>query len=145
MGYIKQFITEKGGKYTYNEERIESLCVVFNVFGESVQEKTQALVGYAKINPQDFLVRAKATEQTMNIEVSHGLKLKVIEIAGNSVVYPSINGEPPAKIKTFTGKVAEDKMPGKLADYFGTTDGNEAYLLFKAKLDAAKAAIVNQQ
>lgn len=143
--YIRQFVNEKGGHYTYNEERIEALAVLFGVYGETVQQKTEALVAFAKTDPQIFLTKAKANEQTVLIEISHAIRLKVISFEGSSAVYVPEPGEQPTKIKTFTGRISEDNMPNKLADYFGTVDGKQAYDLFKAKLDAAKQKILSQQ
>jgi hypothetical protein len=142
VGYIKGLVTEKGGKYIYNEERIDALTSLFGVYGESVEQKTTALIAYAKADPQGFLVKAKANEQVMNIEVQHALKLGVISFEGNTVIYP---GEIPEKIKSFGGReMSEAKKISALANYFSIVDGKDAYMVFKAKLLSAKEEALKQ-
>lgn len=141
VGYIKTLVTEKAGKYFYNEERIDALATLFNVYGESPEQKTTALIAFAKADPQKFLTDAKANEQTLNIEIQHALKLKVIVFEGNTALYVGKN----QKIKTFAGKpMSEVKKVAALANYFSVVDGKEAYELFKAELASAKDANTKQ-
>lgn len=141
IGYIKALVTEKAGKYIYNEERIEALCHLFNVYAETPEQKTTALIAYAKTNPKGFLSQAKANEQTVLIEVQHGLRLKVISFEGNTAVYVGKN----VKIKELTGAKSEEAKITALANYFSSIDGKEAYELYRAELAAAKQANVSQQ
>jgi hypothetical protein len=141
VGYIKALVPEVNGKFVYNEERIEALATLFNVYAETMEQKTTALIAIAKTNPQNFLSKAKANEQTVLIEVQHGLKLGVISFEGNTAIY----AEKKTKIKEFPGVKSDDKKNEALANYFSTIDGKEAYALYKAELTAAKEANLSKQ
>ncbi len=141
IGYIKALVTEKNGKYIYNEERLDVLGKLFNVYSESHAQLTTALIAYAKLQPKIFLEKAKANEQTVLIEVNHGLILKVISFEGSTAVYVGKN----LKIKEFPQAKTDDAKKEALANYFSTVDGKEAYELYKAELSAAKQANVSQQ
>jgi hypothetical protein len=140
--YIKQFLSEKNGGYEFQEERIDALANQFNVVAESYEEKVKGLLHYAQLNPVYFITEARKTEQTTLIEVSHALKLKVIEFAGNTAMYV----EKDEKIKSFTGNLnSEEKKMKALANWFQTNEASEAYELFKAELSAAKQANLSKQ
>lgn len=141
LSYIKALVDQKEGKYVYNEDRIDVLSVIFNVFAESPAQKVTALMAYAKLKPADFLEKAKASEQTMLIEIDHGLKLEVISFEGQTAIFKKLN----RKIKEFTSAKNEDALRKALADYFGTQSGKENYGVFKAELAAAKEAKLTQQ
>ena len=136
IGYIKEMVTvNKDKTYSYNEDRIDAICPLFGVVADSYEQKVTALIQVAKADPQTFLVKAKTVEQTMEIEVSHGIKLGVIAFEGNTALYVGKN----LKIKTWPGRLAEEKKNQVLAQYFSSSDGKEAYELYKAELAAAKA------
>lgn len=141
VGYIKALVTEQNGKYVYNEERIDAICPLFNVYAESPEQKVTALIAIAKTEPKSFLEKAKASEQTIAIEINHGIMLKVISIEKNTVVY----ADQAKKIKEFPGCKDDDAVKTALASYFGSIGGKEAYELFKAELQAAKSANTAKQ
>jgi len=141
LSYIKTMVTEKEGKYVYNEDRIDVLSVIFNVSGESPEQKVAALIAYAKLMPKEFLDKAKASEQTMLIEIDHGLKLEVISFEGQTAIFVRMK----RKIKEFTSAKNEDALRKALADHFGSQSGAENYQVFKAELAAAKEAKLSQQ
>lgn len=141
--YIKQFVSKKGeNSYQFQEERINALADQFGVVAETPEEKVKGLTHFAYLKPEYFLTEAKKTEQITVIEVSHGIKLKVIEFSGNTAMYVNKN----IKIKSFAGNLSSDeKKMAALANYFQTNDGKEAYELFRAELSAAKEANLSQQ
>ncbi len=141
VGYIKALVTEQGGKYIYNEERIDALCPLFNVYAESPEQKTTALIAIAKVDPKGFLEKAKASEQTIGIEINHALALNVIAIETSTVIAVERN----AKIKEFPGCKDAAAVKDALASYFSSVGGKEAYDLFKAELQAAKSANIIKQ
>lgn len=142
--YIRQLCTEKAdGSYSYDEARIEALANQFNVAGNSASIQIEGLLYFAKTNPKYFLTEAKKTEQIAIIEVSHGLKLKIISFEGNVAL--SNYGGKVEKIKAFAGKISDEKKPSLLANYYMSIDGKDAYELFKAELSAAKEANISQQ
>lgn len=133
--YIRNLMTEKGGKFIFQEERVDAICNQFGIYADSYEAKIQALTAYAKHNPVFFLEESKKSEQIVLIQVSHGVKLKVIEFVGNTAMYVSKD----IKIKTFTGNLSDEKKINALANYFQTVDGREAYELFAAELAEAKS------
>ncbi len=141
IGYIKALVTEEKGKYVYNEERIEALATLFNVYAESFEQKITALIAVAKTDPQGFLSLAKANEQTVLIEVQHGLKLGLISFEGSTAIYVAKK----AKIKEFPNAKNDETKTAALANYFSTIDGKEAYDLYKAELAAIKAENLSKQ
>ncbi len=135
-------MTERAnGKYTYDENRIDALCNQFNVAGASYSAKIEGLLYFAKTQPKHFLTEAKKSEQIAVIEITHGLKLKVISFEGNTAVYI----QKKEKIKSFTGNLSDEKKVIALANYFMSVDGKDAYNLFKAELSAAKEAELTKQ
>lgn len=133
--YIRNLMTEKGGRFIFQEERVDAICNQFGIYADSYEAKIQALTAYAKHNPVFFLEESKKTEQIVLIQVQHGIKLKVIEFTGNTAMYVKKD----IKIKTFSGNLSDEKKVNSLANYFQTVDGREAYELFAAELAAAKS------
>lgn len=134
VGYIRALVRKKGEMFGYDEERINALCAQFNVTAETIEQSTTALIAFAKVNPKRFLDDAKKTEQVINIEVQHALKLGLISIEGDAAVYV----EEKEKIKSFTAGMKDSKKVNALVNYFSTVDGKEPYQLFKARLVAKK-------
>jgi hypothetical protein len=136
IGYIRQLVRKKGDNYVYDEERIDALCAQFNVNAESPEQKTTALIAFAKSRPARFLEDAKKTEQVISIEINHALKLKLISIEGDAAIYV----EEKEKIKSFTAGAKDTKKISDLVTYFSIVDGKQPYQLFKARLEAKKTA-----
>ena len=135
--YIRQFVKEGKGGYEYDEPRIDTLCKLFNVQADGYGQKVTALTAVAKQKPQFFLKEAKASEQTLVIEVSHMVKLGVIEFAGTAVVLKSKG----TKLKELGDGVKnnEKEKIEATAAWLGTQVAEKEYELLKAELAAAKA------
>lgn len=141
LGIILKLVKDKGdGGYEYQEEPINALCSIFGVQADTPSQQVAALMAMAKAQPATFLGLAKNGEQTVTIEIKHALQLKLIKIEGSAIVYTE--GENPM-IKKFanTANTEEKKLAG-LGSWFLKEEGKEAYELFKAKLEAAKVAVV---
>lgn len=86
--FVGQFYQRGPKGYTYNEEKIVSLCEVFGIYAETNAGRVTALNGLAKIDPKDFLERAERFEQVSIAFVAQALQLNVIQITdGNLVSY----------------------------------------------------------
>lgn len=83
---------------------------------------------------------AKKGEQTVSIEIKHGLQLGLIKIDGSTIVYTE--GENPLISKFNNTLNTDEKKLAWLGSYFQKVEGKEAYELFKEKLAAAKEAVV---
>ncbi len=141
VSYLKQFVTEDKGKYSYNDARIDAICPLFNVYAESSEQKISALIAVAKKTPKIFLETVKKNEQTAEIEIQHGVKLNVLSFEGNTA-FGMYSGQP-EKIKSFVGNVKDKEKA--LANYFMSDEGKEAYGIFKAELTEARNKIIDQQ
>lgn len=141
LGFINEkLVKQKGGEYTYIEEEIETVAANFAISADSPAQKVAALIAFAKAKPDVFLATAKSSEQTVNIEIKHAVQLKLIAIDGLMVKYTE--GENPV-IKTFSNaQNTDEKKLAALGSYFQKVEGKEAYELFKQRLEAAKAAVI---
>lgn len=122
-------------KYTYNHEKIDGLCVLFNAYADTPATKLKALTDFGKLRPVEFMKAVTKWEQVTQTEITHGIKLNLIKFEGNIAQYTNrdkiIKSLGTEKLKT------EDKI-GLLADWFKTPDGNEEYTNFKTALELAK-------
>lgn len=135
-GLVYSLQSRKGSEFVYQEERIDSWCEFFAVFGESYSQKIRALVTKARSNPKDFLERIKVLEQTAATYVSHALQLNVIKFEGDSAVYMTKN----KIIKNILGlgKMKPDEKIESLAQYLLSNEGKAAYEELKTEVEVAK-------
>jgi hypothetical protein len=123
------------GKYTYNEEKINGLCELFAIFGETMSGKVLALNSLAKLDPSAFLEKAEKFEQVTITEITHALHLNVIRFKDNVVEYV----EKEKVIASLgTGKLSHDKKIEKLADLLHTPELKSAYDELQLELEIAQ-------
>lgn len=127
-----------GGKtpYKYDEDRIDSICRLVNVWDQSPETKLVKLLKAATQNPKEFLEIVVKSEQTIITEISHALEMKIISFDGNTAQYSEGN-----KIITSLGSdkiTREDVKIDRLAAWFGTQEGNASLTELRAKLELAK-------
>lgn len=136
LSFIAKFYHRTGkGKYSYNEEKINALCELFSVFGETPSGKVLALNSLAKHDPAGFLEKAEKFEQTTITEITHALQLNVIRFKGNVLEYV-------AKEKVIgslgTGNLSHDKKIEKAADLLHTPEMKAEYEELKLELEIAQ-------
>jgi hypothetical protein len=123
------------GKFTYNEEKINGLCELFAVFGETMSGKVLALNSLAKLDPANFLEKAEKFEQVTITEITHALHLNVIRFKDNVVEYVE-------KEKVLgslgTAKMSHEKKIEKLADLLHTPEMKAAYEELQLELEIAQ-------
>jgi len=135
ISYIGTLYMRRGNEYTYNEDKINSLCNIFAVYAESPSEKIKALMGVAKIDPAGFLNRALVAEQTIEMEIGHALDLNVFHFAKNVAQY---NHKDKVIADLGRGNMKHENKVRKLAEIFGTDEYKAVYEEFRAELEAAK-------
>lgn len=132
---IATLYQKTGSEYVYNDEKINALCNLFQIFAETPSGKINGLMAIAKRNPENFLQKATKFEQTTVTEVTHAIELNVIKFDGNTVRYV-------LKDKVITnmgqGNFTHEKKIGKLADLLRTPDFKAAYEELKIELEAAR-------
>jgi hypothetical protein len=134
--YLKPLSKKVGdGLYRYNEEKIDGLCSLFNVFAETHATRLTALTKFAKTVPLKFMQAVTLWEQITETEITHALKLSVIKFDKNVAVY--VNSEKVIK-SLGTEKLSNDEKVSVLADWLRTSDGYEAYNELKAHIELAK-------
>lgn len=125
----------KEGKYIYNEDRIDAISSLLNIFAETYQTKIFALMQYAKARPLEYMQIVSKFEQTIATEVSHALQLKVIVFEGNTAQYV----ESKKILKALgDGKMTPEVKAEKLSDYLKTQEGNADLTELRALLELAK-------
>jgi len=141
MGFINsKLVKAKGDGYEYNEVEIDRVIPNFGIAADlDPALKVSALIAFAKAKPDVFMKLVKEVDQAIGIEIKHAIELKVIAIEGDSVVYP----ETSEVIRKFSNvQNTPEKKLAALGNFYQRPEGKEAYELFKARLDAAKAATV---
>lgn len=124
-----------GSEYAYNEEKINALCNLFQIFSETNSGKISGLMAIAKRDPENFLQKATKFEQTTVTEVTHALELNVLKFDGNTVRY-ALKDKVLANLGT--GNLTHEKKINKTADLLRTPDFKAQYEELKIEIEAAK-------
>ncbi len=121
--------------YQYDNERIDSICRLVNVWDQSNETKLVKLMKVAIENPKDFIDIVEKTEQTIITEISHALEMNVINFDGNTAQFTEGN-----KIihALGAGNFKPDVKMEKLAAWLGTETGTPLLTELRAKLELAK-------
>lgn len=137
--FVGTLYEKKGKLYVYNENLIDGICNLLQVFSDSYSSKIKTLLTVARANPKIFMDKIQRWQQTTLTEVSHALEMGIIEFKENSVPYKTKD-----KLMCTLGneKLSRDQKIEKLSDWLRTADGHEAYMELKAELEAAKAKIL---
>lgn len=134
--YVGTLVTKVAeGQYKYNQEKLDGLCQIMNIWAETNATKIKALFVNAKDHPKDFMELVTIWENTTVTEVTQALKLKVLAFDKNMVMYPAKD-----KVAKSLGteNLKYDEKIARYADWLRTSDGHEAYLELKAELEAAQ-------
>lgn len=135
LKFIARFYQKTAKGYTYNEEKINSLCEIFAVFAETMSGKVAALNGLAKVEPVEFMKKAEKFEQRTITEITHALQLNVIQFQGNTVMYV---GKDKIIASLGTGNMGQDKKIEKLADLLHTPELKAAYEELQLEIEIAQ-------
>lgn len=85
---VARFYEKKStGKYVYKEDKIDTLCNLFEVYAETMSGKITALNALAKTDPKEFIYRAEKFLQTNFTFVAQAIQLNVIYFKGNIAEY----------------------------------------------------------
>lgn len=137
---LRTQVGTKDKSYKYNEERLEAMCTICNVYADSPATKFHALMSLAKARSEWFLDLIVRFEQTILTEVTHAAELEVIRFDGNTALYKDED----KVIKNLgTGNLAKDTKIEKLSDFLKTKEGNSHLTELRAKIEVAKANIKN--
>lgn len=128
----------KDKSYKYNEERLDAMCAICNVYADSTATKFHALMSLAKARSEWFLDLVVKFEQVILTEVVHAVELEVIRFEGNTALYK--DGDTVIK-NLGTGNLAKDTKIEKLSDFLKTKEGNTQLTELRARVEAAKANI----
>lgn len=135
---LRTQVSAKDKSYKYNEERLDAMCTICNVYADSVATKFHALMSLAKARSKWFLDLIVKFEQTILTEVTHAVELEVIRFDGNTALYKDED----KVIKNLgTGNLAKDTKIEKLSDFLKTKEGNPHLTELRAKVEVAKANI----
>lgn len=135
---LRTQVSAKDRSYKYNEERLDAMCTICNVYADSVATKFHALMSLAKARSKWFLDLVVKFEQTILTEVTHAVELEVVRFDGNTALYK----DDEKVIKNLgTGNLAKDTKIEKLSDFLKTKEGNPHLTELRAKVEVAKANI----
>ena len=125
----------KKAPYQYDEDRIDAICRLVNVWDQSNETKLVKLLKEAIQNPKQFLQIVLKAEQTVITELSHALEMNVINFDGNTAQFSEGN----KIIRSLgTGNMRPDIKIEKLASWLSTEEGNPILTEVRAKLELAK-------
>lgn len=124
--------------YKYNQDRINAMCTLLNVWDESPERQLILLLNKATQDPRNFLEVVVKAEKTVITEVAHALELNIVQFDknvaffvtpdGNKVIY-EVDADPKAKI---------DFKMELLGAFLSTEEGNGALTELRTKLEIAK-------
>jgi hypothetical protein len=135
---LRTQVGTKEKSYKYNEERLDAMCAICNVYADSTATKFHALMSLAKARSKWFVDLVVKFEQTILTEVTHGVELEVIRFDGNTALYTNED----RVIKNLgTGNLAKDTKIEKLSDFLKTKEGNPHLTELRAKIQVAKENI----
>jgi len=135
---LRTQVGTKDKSYKYNEERLDAMCTICNVYADSTATKFHALMSLAKARSKWFLDLVVKFEQTILTEVTHAVELEVVRFDGNTALYK----DDEKVIKNLgTGNLAKDTKIEKLSDFLKTKEGNPHLTELRAKIEVAKANI----
>lgn len=127
-----------GKGYKYNEERIDAMCGIANVYADDYPQKVHVLMSLAKSRPAWFLETVTVFEETINTEISQALQLNVIRFDGNVAQY----ADGSEIIKSLgTEKLSHEAKIEKLGDYLKTKEAADVLTKFRAKVELVKSKI----
>jgi hypothetical protein len=135
VNYVGQLKIKQGKSTRYNEERIDGICSLINVYADGYPDKLYAILEVAKKRPEWFLTTVGKFEQTTITEVSHALELNVIKFSGNTIEYCN---KDKVILALGGGRYTHESKIERLADFLRTQEGHEAYMELKAELEAAQ-------
>lgn len=121
--------------FKYNEDRINSICRLLNVWDETPERQLILLLQKAMSSPKNFLEIVEKSEQTVITEISHALEMNLIYFEGNTAQYTE---EKKIIFAIGSGKFTQDGKIEQLASWFGTQEGTPALTELRAKLEVAK-------
>jgi len=135
---LRTQVGTKDKSYKYNEERLDAMCAICNVYADSTATKFHALMSLAKARSKWFVDLVVKFEQTILTEVTHAAELEVIRFDGNTALYTNED----KVIKNLgTGNLAKDTKIEKLSDFLKTKEGNPHLTELRAKIQVAKENI----
>lgn len=85
--FVAKFYKKGTKGYVYQEDKINALCNLFEIYADTNSGKVTALNGLAKANPEEFMRRAEKFEQSNFSIIANALLLNVIRFEGNTAVY----------------------------------------------------------
>lgn len=121
--------------YRYDNDRIDTICKLVNVWDESNETKLVKLIKVAIQSPKEFLEIVTKSEQTIITEISHALEMNVINFDGNTAQFSEGNK---IIVSLGAGNMRQDVKMEKLGAWLGTDEGNPILTELRAKLELAK-------
>jgi hypothetical protein len=132
--YIKGLFYKQGGKFIYDEPKINALCNMFLIHAESASGKVSGLMGYAKRDPKAFLDKSLRFEQTIVTELAQAIEMGVVKFEGNTLQY--CNKEK-VVLDLGRGNLKHETKITKAAEMLGTEEYKEAYVEMQIELESA--------
>ena len=130
---LRQSTGSKTTPYKYNNDRIDAICRMLNVFDETPERQLVLLLQLATNDPKNFLEVVVKSEQTVITEVSHALEMNLIQFDKNVAQFT----EGSKIIFTVEGGKADQKI-GQLAAWLSTEEGTPTLTELRGKLEIAK-------
>lgn len=133
--YVGRLQQKTGKDYKYNEDKINSICQLLQIYAETPASKLNMIMQRAKALPFEFMDLVMRFEQTIETEVTHALELKVIRFKGNTAEY---SNKDKVIVDFGTANLSHEKKIEKLASVLGTPDYAAQLTELRMELEAAQ-------
>lgn len=133
--YVGRLVQKSGKEYKYNEEKINSICQLLQIYAETPASKLNMIMQRAKALPFEFMNLVMKFEQTIETEVTHALELKVVRFKGNIMEY---SNKDKVIMDLGAGNLIHEKKIEKAASILGTTDYAAQLTELRTELEAAQ-------
>lgn len=130
----------KDRPYKYDENRIDAMCRMLNVWDETPERQLVLLLNKAMTNPKEFVSIVERTEQTVITEVSHALEMNIIKVDVNVFQYTEENE---IILSLGNEKLKPDVKIERFASWLSTEQGNGALTKLRSKLEEAKMKLLS--
>lgn len=132
--YLRALAIKKGDKVEYKEREVDFLCSLFNLnFMETIEEKFQALINIAVVDPVRFNTSVADVKSGMIASVNQGVKLGVIQLDATKAMLANTD-----KVLTVFQSEKEEEQVEELSIFFLSEEGDMLYKQFAIELRAAK-------
>ena len=136
VSYVRKLVKKSADGYVYEEDKIDSICEMINLFADSYAEKANGILMFARAQPVDFLEKVTKWENQIQMDVTQAFKLDVLTYTQDGLVKYA---KKEVVVKSFPDKPKKPEMLSRLADFFRSPEGNQSLTELRAEIEVAQS------